>query len=48
MGWESILRISRQTSGDKKKRNTSFMRITKVPPSSPLSPLKQDDAQVQS
>lgn len=36
--------ISRQTSGDKKKRNTSFMRITRTPPSSPPSPLKQADA----
>ncbi|HZD35617.1 MAG TPA: DNA polymerase domain-containing protein, partial [Nitrososphaeraceae archaeon] len=33
--------ISRQTSGDKKKRNTSFIRITKTPPPSPPSPLKQ-------
>jgi hypothetical protein len=39
--------ISRQTSGDKKKRNTSFMRITKTPPSSPPSPLKQTTTKCQ-
>jgi DNA polymerase elongation subunit (family B) len=33
--------VYRQTSGDKKKRNTSFMRMTKTPPLSPPSPLKQ-------
>jgi hypothetical protein len=32
--------ISRQTTGDKGKRNTSFMRITKTPPPPPSSPLK--------